>query len=95
MSERHCFFIPADAYVEGHGFRVSIVKENVPGHYPTGSWPYEGRPDQRMPYFWGKTYEDACATADAMNAKLGLTKEEALKIVLSSMFPKASPRQDA
>ena len=84
---RMVVYVPADAYVEGQGYRVSIVRENEPGHYPTGSWPYEGKPGQTMPWFWGPTYEDACHIADEHNGRLGLTKEDALKIVLSSMFP--------
>lgn len=60
QSPRMCFYVPVDAFVEEHGFRVSIVKEGVAGHFPTGDWPYEGRVDQRMPYFWGPSYDDAC-----------------------------------
>lgn len=80
---RMCFFIPADAHIEGRGFRVSIVKEGESGHYPTGVWPNDGT--QTMPYFWGDDYEKACEIADQQNERLGLSKTDVVRIVASSM----------
>jgi len=82
---RFCYFIPVDAHVEGHGFRPSVVFENVKGHFPNGDWPYEGKADQKMPWFWGHTFEEAQEAANAMNEKLGLNELEVFKIVTSSM----------
>lgn len=85
-NKRFCYFIPADGFVPGHGFRVSIVVENEAGHFPTGDWPYDGKVNQRVPWFWGMTYEAACRIADEQNEKkLGLTKEDAFKILGSSI----------
>lgn len=90
--KRFCYFIPADAFLPGHGYRVSIVIENEPGHFPTGDWPYEGKVGQRVPWFWGMTYEAACRIADEQNEKqLGLTKEEAFKILGSSIARRHVP----
>jgi hypothetical protein len=77
---RTCFYIPPDAYVEGKGFIPSVVTENEPGHAPLG-----GNGDFAQPYYWGDTYEKAKATADAENAKLGLTADDVNDIILSSM----------
>lgn len=82
---RMVYYVPEDAYVKGHGYRASVVVENEDGHYPTGSWPYDGKPGKSMPYFWGHDYDKACAMADKANEQLGISKEEAHKIVTSSM----------
>lgn len=87
MNERRfCYVIPSDAFYEGYGFRVSIAIENDQGHYPTGDDSFltgDGR--ARMPWFWGMTYEEACARADVMNARMGLTPLQAAEIVASTM----------
>ena len=93
-NHRFAYYIPADGFIEGQGYRVSLVFEDVVGHYPTGSWPYDGTPDQRAPWFWGKTYEEAKQVCASQNfTDLKLTAEEALKIVTSSMFPKKPRRR--
>lgn len=80
-----CFYIPDDAFIEGAGFRVSIVKRDEPGHCPTGTWPYEGKVGQTMPYFWGNTKEEAERIAQSQNARLGLTEADVQEIIDSSM----------
>ncbi|KKK60702.1 hypothetical protein LCGC14_3021740, partial [marine sediment metagenome] len=40
--KRFCYFIPTEALIPDHGYRVSIVFEDEPGHSPTGTWPYSG-----------------------------------------------------
>lgn len=89
---RWCLFIPLDGHVEGHGWRVSIVFEDEPGHYPTGNWPYDGSPGQKAPWFWGPTYEDAVAEAAEQNAKMGVDLTLAVKIVAASMGADKSRR---
>ena len=80
-----CYYIPADGYVKGKGYRVSIVVEGEHGHYPTGNWPYHGKPYQTMPYFWGHDYETAKQIAAEVNARLGLSKDDVEDIVTSSV----------
>lgn len=86
MDERRfCAFIPPDGYVEGHGFRVSIVIENEPGHFPTGddNW-RAGRGKQ--PWFWGHDYDEAKAVALEYNrTRFHLTAKDCADIVTSSM----------
>lgn len=82
---RMCVYIPINGYVEGEGYRVSIVKEGESGHFPTGTWPYEGKPGQTMPWFWGHDYEKAVEIAKEHNAKLGLTERDVLDIISSSI----------
>lgn len=96
MTERRkrvCYYIPVDAYVEGEGFRVSVVTEGMPGHRPTGNWPYNGGPGEVRPYFWGHDYEKACDAAAAQNARMGLSKADTNEIILSSMFAKRRSRR--
>lgn len=77
---RTCFYIPPDAYVDGKGFIPSVVTENQPGHAPLA-----GNGAFAQPYYWGATYDEAKAHAEAENAKLGLTPDDVSDIVLSSM----------
>jgi hypothetical protein len=82
MSQRYCFYLdetepdPTDR----NRFRVSVVRENEPGHYPTGG-------GDKAPWYWDK------ATCREQNAKLGLTEDDEFKIVVSSMFPKSHSPQ--
>jgi hypothetical protein len=79
-SKRTCFYIPLDAYVDGKGFIPSVVTEDEPGHAPLA-----GNGDFAQPYYWGATYEEATAVAQAANARNGLTPGDVDTIVLSSM----------
>ena len=80
-----CYYAPADAFIEGEGYRISVVVENESGHFPTGHWPYEAGPGQSLPYFWGNTWKEAQAACDAQNDRMGLSREKALAIVTSSI----------
>lgn len=83
--KRSCYYIPADAFIEGRGYRVSVVFENQPGHHPTGTWPYNGRVGEKLPYFWGDDYEGAKRICVAQNEQMGIGEEDAFDIVTSSM----------
>ena len=88
--KRMCYYVPADAFIEGCGWRPSVVVENEPGHCPTGTWPYHGRVGETLPYFWGddpspEGYDKACAAADSVNERMGISKKDAFEIVTSSM----------
>ena len=86
-TRRWCYYVSAEGYVEGHGYRVSIVFEHESGHYPTGddAW-IAGDHGKRKPWFWGHTYEEARRACEEVNrARLGLTPKEAALIVASSM----------
>lgn len=91
-SRRFCYFIPVEGHVEGRGWRPSVVFEGEPGHYPNGDMPYEGKPGQTAPWFWGPSYEEAVATADEMNERLGISKMLAVEIVTSSRVVKPMRR---
>lgn len=81
MSEpRKCFYIPADAYVDGKGYVPSVVTEGEPGHAPL-----VGSGSHAEPWYWGHTYEEANTIAAKENERLGLTPDDVLNIVLSSM----------
>jgi hypothetical protein len=57
-------------------FRVSVVFESEPGHFPTGGGESYRR---KAPWYWDER------TCDDANAKLGMTPKQAFAIVLASM----------
>jgi hypothetical protein len=86
-TRRWCYWIPANGYVEGQGYRVSMVFEYESGHYPTGddAW-IAGDYSKRKPWFWGFNYNEACKVAEDMNRdRLGLSAKDAAHIVTTSM----------
>lgn len=78
-------FIPLDGYIEGHGYRVSLVVEGERFHRPTGTWPYTGKAGESMPWFWGEDYEVAQAEAERYNRNQGIEPKEAMIIIARSM----------
>lgn len=80
--KRTAFFIPV-GQCDANGFIPSVVTENEAGHSPMTGGP-EG-----TPWYWGKTYEDATALAAKANADRGLTCDDVVEIIASSMaaFP--------
>jgi hypothetical protein len=79
MPARWCFYIPSGQFDE-HGYIPSVVTEGEPGHAPL-----RGQGAGASAWYWGKTQEEAEAIAAEANARLGLSPEEALEIILSSM----------
>jgi hypothetical protein len=96
--KRLCYYIPRDSFVEGRGYRVAVVTEDTAGYCLTGTWPYTGAAGETLPYFWGKrdesdsneNYTDACKTAASLNAEMGITVEDAMNIIASSMRKRSS-----
>lgn len=86
-TRRWCYWIPADGYVEGKGYRVSIVFEYEAGHYPTGDDAFlAGDYSKKKPWFWGHSYEEAKKIAEDMNRdRRGLSPREAADLVTTSM----------
>ncbi len=77
---RRCYYIPPGQCDE-HGFIPSLVIEHEAGHSPM-----TGRGDCAVPWYWGKTYENAEQTCDRVNkARFGITPQTAAAIVTSSM----------
>ena len=80
MTNRQCFYIPENQFDE-NGWIPSLVTENEPGHAPL-----TGNGACAAPWYWGRTLGEAQATAVRENARtFGLTAEDSLQIVLSSM----------
>jgi hypothetical protein len=78
-------YVGADTHVRGQGYRVSFVKEGEAGHFPTGTWPYNGTAGETMPWFWGPSLADAEAAMVEYNRRVGVEPEEAIRIVRESM----------
>jgi hypothetical protein len=101
--KRLCYYVPRDSFIEGRGYRVSVVREGESGHYPTGTWPYTGVVGETLPYFWGKrdepdsdaNYKAACETAASMNERMGHSDKDVMKIVVSSMFKQRNKKAAA
>lgn len=79
------YFVCEDFYVEGEGYRVSIVIEGEKGHHPTGTWPYSGGIDEKLPYFFGPTLAEAVERCLALNRRMGIDARETALIVAGSM----------
>lgn len=80
IGKRHCYCIPETGFVQGKGYRVSIVVENEPWHRPT-SW------------FWGFCLKNAQNRAVKWNREvLGLTRDQTHRIICSSMFALTAKR---
>jgi hypothetical protein len=75
---RYMFYIPADALVMGKGYRPSIVFDGVAGHFPNGGGDVE-------PWYWGDTIDKARAIARKCNETLGLSEDDELRILTSSV----------
>lgn len=72
-------------YVEGYGFRPVFVIDGEDGYRENGTWPYEGKPGQTMPWFCGHTIEEARKQVAQHNERLGVDEREAVMIVARSM----------
>lgn len=79
---RICYYVPATAYYDDSGYRASLVKEGIDGHYPTGDWPNDGTGVR--PLFLGHDYDEAEARATKLNRSMGLSDEDVLAIICSS-----------
>jgi hypothetical protein len=88
MTNRCCIYVPIDQYVEGKGWVPSVVTENEPGHAPL-----TGQGELAEPWYWGHDLEQARATAADCNRRLGLSDQDVVDIVNSSIS--ASFREDA
>jgi hypothetical protein len=84
-SARMVYFVCEDFFVKGRGYRVSIVKGGESGHFPTGTWPYSGGIDEKLPYFCGPTLAEAQERVDALKLRMGINARDAALIVASSM----------
>ena len=87
-------YIPAGAFVQGKGHRVSLVVEGDTGHHPTGD-PKNGK----APWYWGNpdnertSYSEAVATAATYNARRGIDADEAQRIVDESIAASIRERE--
>ncbi len=89
---KYCYYVGPETYVKDEGHRAAIVFENIPGYTLTGNWPYDGKPGQVAPYFWGHDLAEAQAQADRVNLDMGVSREEARRIIGSSMSAGPSAR---
>ena len=72
IARKYAFVIPATGYDEKRGYQVGIAVEGERGYNVTD-------------WYWGHDYKVACELADERNAKMGLTKEQAEDIIISTM----------
>jgi hypothetical protein len=75
---RTCFYI--GGRFDERGYIPSLVTENEPGHDPL-----KGRGACAEAWHWGATYKEARAHCEAVNAQRGISPQDALAIVFSSM----------
>lgn len=82
---RIILFVNELMYVKGHGYRPVFVVEGEAGYRDNGTWPYEGKVGQTMPWFFGHTIKQARELVRKHNERLGVDEEEAALIVSQSM----------
>ena len=76
-TRRWCYFIPRNGFVQGEGYRVSIVFEGESGHFPTGT-------DTKAPWFWGTSYREAEEFCAEQNQRNGLDVGDVVAILRSA-----------
>lgn len=82
--DRMIAYIPEGSFKLGFGHRVSFVKENESGHFPSGG-------ADQAPWYWGNnknektSLEEAKKAAEEYNKRLGITPEAAADVLASSM----------
>lgn len=78
---KFCYYVnPVQDPKEHGGYVPSVVYVGEDGHYPLlGNGPCA------RPWVWGKTLEEAERICAEKNAKLGLSKEQTILMVIESM----------
>ena len=82
---RWCYYVP-EGQCDEHGYTPSVIIENVPGHFPLRGDPKK----HQAPWYWGLTLATARTACENANLGLKVSPKEALKILSSSLFAKAS-----
>lgn len=72
--KKYCYFVLETQVNEKDEYNALIAVEGTSGFYKTD-------------WYWGKDFKIAKQIADEKNEALGLTKDEAIKIQVSTMFP--------
>lgn len=70
--QKECYFVMQTQINSQGEYRALIAKEGEKGYYVTD-------------WFWGKDFKIAEQLADQKNARLGISKKEANKIILGTM----------
>jgi hypothetical protein len=81
--KHYAFTIVEEMKASDGGYIPCIAVEDAPGYRPM-----KGVGRFSSPWNWGQDREQAQKLCDHKNAELGLSKEDALRIIGSSMFPK-------
>lgn len=71
--------------LEEEGYRPRMVVEGESGYRMQGDDDWKTNPMSRKPWFWGHDLALAQKVADDQNARMGLTPEEAARIITASM----------
>lgn len=85
-TERLVCTIVESEYDPERGYRACIVVEGEDGYHPTGNWPYGASKGHVMPWFFGHDLEKARARAQERNDRLGISAEDAARIVMDSIM---------
>jgi len=79
-TKKFCYVIIPEQKTE-KGYIPSAVFEGVKGHHPM-----TGQGECSVPWYWGKDLEVAQQICDEQNERMGISKDEAQKIISQSMF---------
>ena len=79
--KRFAYFVQETNYDEKKGYMALMAVEGETGYYPMS-----GDPEKlQAPWYWGHDFKLAQKCADQKNAAMGLSKKDAIKIVLGTM----------
>lgn len=80
-TRKWCYYVPEAQDTREHGGYVpSLVIADEPGHSPM-----LGQGKGASPWVWGQTLEQAREVCDKANADMGISPEQANRILASSM----------
>ncbi|KKN89754.1 hypothetical protein LCGC14_0236000 [marine sediment metagenome] len=75
---QYCFYVDETMFVEGKGFRPSIIVKGQQGHFPNVGAGVK-------PWYWGEDIKTARAITAGRNKRLGLSQADVNKLVAESM----------
>lgn len=84
-NKRWCYYVDETMNRDGKGFIPAIVVEGEPGYRPQGDPKADGV-TAPLAYRWGKTFTEALAICNNVNACRGISESDMFDIVGSSMY---------
>jgi hypothetical protein len=82
------YWVPAEPWKKTGKWVPSVIVEGVSGHTPMA-----GNGTCAQPWFWGYSYPEARDACTRVNAELGITLEDMVEILFSSLRAQRTEEQ--